>query len=49
MTDKEFENAAALLAFEVPEPCREGVAANLALLAAHARVLDQWSEEEGES
>jgi hypothetical protein len=48
MADREFESAAKLLELEVPEPCREGVAANFALLATHARSLDRWSEEEGE-
>jgi hypothetical protein len=48
MADKEVESAAKLLQLEVPEPCREGVAANVALLATHARILDQWREEEGE-
>jgi len=45
MTDQEFAAAAELLAFDIPAPCREGIEANLALLATHARVLDRWIEE----
>jgi hypothetical protein len=45
MTDQEFQAAAELLGFEIPEPCKDGVEANLHLLAAHARVLDGWVEE----
>ena len=48
MTDREFQAAAELLAFEIPEPCREGIEANQHLLAAHARILDQWIEERDE-
>jgi hypothetical protein len=40
--NSEIEFAAELLALTVPPACREGVEANLRLLAGHARVLEAW-------
>ena len=36
--------AAELLGLDVPPDCREGVEANLRLLADHARILESWLE-----
>lgn len=35
-----LDETAKLLALDLPEVCREGVVANLELLARHARILD---------
>jgi len=34
--------AASLLRLDVPPACRDGVEANLKLLAQHARTLEDW-------
>ncbi|HMA52419.1 MAG TPA: AtzG-like protein [Magnetospirillaceae bacterium] len=34
--------AAEMLKLDVPPECREGVEANLRLLAGHARTLESW-------
>ncbi|GEM_PF-5849505 len=38
--------AASLLRLDVPPACREGVEANLTLLARHARTLEDWLKRE---
>jgi hypothetical protein len=38
------ELAAEMLTLDVPPACRDGVEANLRLLASHARTLEAWLE-----
>ena len=40
MTDSAVDELAEVLGLDLPEACREGVVANLELLAKHAQVLD---------
>ncbi len=37
-----FAFAAEMLKLAVPQACRDGVEANLALLGSHARILEDW-------
>ncbi len=37
--------AAAILGIDVPEACRDGIAASLTLLETHARILDRFADE----
>ena len=49
MTDEPpnpIDDAAARLGLHLPQACREGVAANLDLLARHARILDDYLEKD---
>ncbi len=41
-TDNLIDQAAAMLGLDIPDACRDGIAANLDLLARHAKILESY-------